>query len=120
MILMFFVSTAWSFSIAGKVVKKLSEQDQKKVKTNDIKKAAKNIQTNKHVHKSDSSSHGFVPSQIKCEFLELIFCVVQLSLCSSIVSHIIHKVRSVPKEFKMCSVNSMSSTFENVKAAAAV
>lgn len=73
MILMFFVSTAWSFSIAGKVVKKLFEQ--KKVKVQEVKKLAKEVQIpiNKHVHKSGSSSHGFIPSQIKCEFLELKF-----------------------------------------------
>lgn len=66
--LMFFVvltvlmSTACSFSIVGKVLNKLNQiEDVKK----DVKAAKKEFKFQENFIKN--VSHGFVPSQVKCE-----------------------------------------------------
>lgn len=69
-VLMILVATACSFSIVGKVLSKINSL--KEVKSNDVKKVAKEIKLDNKIHKNNSS-HGFVPSQIKCK-LEIRRC----------------------------------------------
>lgn len=71
-VLTVFVSTACSFSIVGKVLNKFNQvQDVKK----EIKAAMGGTKFDGNGLKN--VSHGFVPSQIKCEFHQsLVLCFI--------------------------------------------
>jgi hypothetical protein len=97
--LLLFLSTSWSFSMFG------------------LRKKAEKIDSGNEIQKKPP--HGFIPSQIKCEFhCPPAHCFIHSFFHQH--SHIFHQVRSLSEASQMRSSDSMSRTLANVKATAAL
>lgn len=104
-----FLASACSFSIAGKVLDKINKiRDWKKDDKKPDNQAGKNI------------SHGFIPSQIKCEFVMSTILGTSIQLNTYFVcfyhrihSHIIRKMWALSTWRIMRPSDSMSGSFED-------